>query len=287
MIVVTGATGQLGRLVIDALLEEVPADQVVAAVRNPAQAADLVARGVQVREADYDRPETLPLAFAGADKVLLISGSEVGRRLPQHTNAINAAKTAGVGLLAYTSLLRADDATMALAGEHQVTERLIRESGLPFALLRHGWYTENYTANLAPALEFGAILGSSGEGRVAGATREDYARGDAAVLLADGQENTVHELSGDTAWTAAELAAEVSAQSGKQIVYTDLPQAEYAKILAGAGLPAPVAEIVADSSAATGRGELATVTGELSRLIGRPTTPLADSVAVALKALQG
>ncbi len=287
MIVVTGANGQLGRLVIDALLESVPADQVVAAVRNPAKAADLVSRGVQVREADYDRPETLPLAFAGADKLLLISGSEVGRRIPQHTNAINAAKAAGVGLLAYTSLLKADDAQMLLAGEHQATERLIRESGLPFALLRHGWYTEVYTANLASALEFGAILGSSGEGRVAGASREDYARADAAVLLADGQENTVHELSGDTPWTAAELAAEVSAQSGKQVVYTDLPQAEYAKVLVGAGLPEPFAEIIADSSAATARGELATATGELSRLIGRPTTPLADSVAVALKALQG
>jgi len=287
MIVVTGATGQLGRLVIDALLETVPADQLVAAVRNPEKAADLISRGVQVREADYDRPETLALAFAGADKLLLISGSEVGLRMPQHTNAINAAKAAGVGLLAYTSLLKADEARMKLAAEHQATEQLIRESGVPFALLRHGWYTENYTGNLAPALEFGAILGSSGEGRVAGATREDYARGDAAVLLADGQENTVHELSGDTAWSAAELAAEVSAQSGKQVVYTDVPPAEYAKVLVGAGLPEPFAEIVADSSAATGRGELATATGELSRLIGRPTTPLADSVAAALKALQG
>src|SRR5258708_7316512 len=287
MIVVTGATGHLGRLVVDALLEAVPAGQVVAAVRTPAKAADLAAPGVQVREADYERPETLAAAFAGADKVLLISSSEVGRRAPQHTAAIEAAKAAGVGLLAYTSRLHADRATMALAAEHQATERAIRDSGVPFALLRHGWYTENYTAALAPALEFGAIPGSSGEGRVASATREDYARADVAVLLADGQENTVHELSGDTAWTAAELAAEVSAQSGRQVVYTDLPQAEYAKVLLGAGLPEPVAEILADSSAATARGELADVTGELSRLIGRPSTPLADSVAAALKALQG
>ena len=287
MIVVTGATGQLGRLAVDALLETVPADQVVAAVRSPQKAADLAARGVQVREADYERPQTLAAAFAGADKVLLISGSEIGRRVAQHTAAIDAAKAAGVGLLAYTSLLRADSATMLLAAEHQATERLIRDSGVPFTLLRHGWYTENYTAALAPALEHGAILGSCGEGRVASATREDYARADVAVLLADGQQNTVHELSGDTAWTVAQLAAEVSAQSGTQVVYTDVPQEQYTKVLVGAGLPEPVAGILADSSAATGRGELAYVTGELSRLIGRPTTPLADTVAAALKALRG
>jgi NAD(P)H dehydrogenase (quinone) len=287
MIAVTGATGQLGRLVIDALLETVPAGQVIAAVRSPQKAADLAARGVQVREADYERPETLAAAFAGAQKVLLISGSELGRRVAQHAAVIEAAKAAGVGLLAYTSVLHADTTALKLAAEHVATEEIIRGSGLPYALLRHGWYTENHTAALALALEHGAILGSSGQGKVASATREDFARADAAVLLADGQENTVYELSGDVAWTLAELAAEVSAQSGTPVAYTDVPESEYAKVLVGAGLPEPVAEIVADCSTAVGRGELDDVTGQLSRLIGRPTTPLADSVAVALKALRG
>jgi NAD(P)H dehydrogenase (quinone) len=287
MIVVTGATGQLGRLVIDALLESVPAGRVVAAVRNPAKAADLTALGVEVREADYDRPETLPLAFAGASKVLLISGSEPGRRVPQHAHVIEAAKAAGVGLLGYTSLLRADETKMLLASEHVATEQLIRASGVPYTLLRHGWYTENFTSALAPALEHGVILGSSGDGRVAGAARAVYARADAAVLLASGQENTVHELSGDAAWTLAEYAAEISAQSGKRVVYSDLPEDEYVKALVGVGLPEPMARIVADASSATARGDLAHADGELSRLIGRPTTPLADTVAQALKALAG
>lgn len=282
MIVVTGATGNLGRFVIAALLEKLPADQVTAAVRNPAKAADLAALGVQVREADYDRPETLAAAFAGADKVLLISSSEVGRRTRQHTAAIAAAKSAGVGLLAYTSLLGADTARMDLAVEHRATEAAIRGSGVPFSFLRHGWYFENYTENLAPALEHGVILGSAGQGRTAAATREDYARADAAVLLATGQEYTVHELSGDSAWTLAELAAEVSARTGRTIGYQDMPEEDYKQVLVGAGLPEGFAGILANSSTGTANGELATVTGELSKLIGRPTTTLAEAVAAAL-----
>ncbi len=282
MIVVTGATGHLGRLVIAELLSRgVPADGIVAAVRDPAKAADL---GVPVREADYDKPETLATAFAGASKLLLISGNAPGVRLAQHTNAVEAAKAAGVGLIAYTSVLKADSTGVALAHDHRETERLIRESGLPYVFLRNSWYTENYTANLGPALATGAILGSSGEGRVAAATRADYAAAAAAVLTGDGHENRVYELGGDIPFTMAELAAEVARQSGKPVSYQDLAADAYAKALTGFGLDEGYASILADADLGIARGDLTTDSGDLSRLAGRPTTSLADAVAAGLKA---
>ncbi|WP_002634129.1 SDR family oxidoreductase [Myxococcus hansupus] len=284
MILVTAATGKLGRLVVSGLLEKVPAKDIAVAVRDPNKASDLAARGVQVRQADYSKPETLGPALQGVDTVLLISSSEVGQRTRQHQAVVDAAKKAGVRLLAYTSILHADTSGLALAVEHKATEEAIRASGLPFVFLRNGWYTENYTENLAPALAHGAIIGSSGEGRVAAATRADYAAAAVAVLTSKGHENKVYELAGDTAFTATELAAEVSRQSGKSVLYKDLPQADYAGALIGVGVPAPFAEVLADSDAGAARGELNDSSGDLRRLIGRPTTPLAPSVAAAVKA---
>ncbi|QQR42485.1 SDR family oxidoreductase [Myxococcus xanthus] len=283
MILVTAATGKLGRLVVAGLLEKVPAKDIAIAVRDPSKASDLAAKGVQVRQADYSKPETLGPALAGADKVLLISSSEVGQRAAQHQAVVDAAKKAGVRLLAYTSILHADTSGLVLAGEHKATEEAIRASSIPFVFLRNGWYTENYTENLAPALAHGALIGSSGQGRSAAATRADYAAAAVAVLTGTGHENKIYELAGDTAFTAAELAAEVSRQAGTTVVYKDLSQADHAGALISVGVPAPFAELLADSDAGVARGELNDSSGDLRRLIGRPTTPLADAVAAAVK----
>lgn len=282
MIVVTGASGQLGRLVIEQLLARVPASQVVAAVRKPAKVADLAARGVQVREADYARPETLVPAFSGAAKLLLVSSSEVGRRTAQHRAVIGAAQAAGVGLVAYTSVLRATTSPLGLAAEHRETEALLAASGLPHVLLRNGWYTENYLGAVPVALQHGVVLGASGAGRIASAARADYAAAAAAVLLAEGQAGRVYELAGDQAWTGAELAAEIARLSGKPVDWRSLPQAEYAGVLVGAGLPEPVAAMVAQADAVAAEGALFDDGRQLSALIGRPTTPLAQTLKSAL-----
>lgn len=284
MIAVTGATGQLGTLVIEALLKTVPANQIIAAVRTPSKARAFADKGVQVREADYSRPETLAAAFAGATKVLLISGNEVGQRVPQHQAVIDAAKKAGVQLVAYTSLLKADTTGLLLGTEHVATEQYLQASGVPYALLRNGWYTENLTAGIPPALQQGAFIGSTKDGRIAAATRADYAAAAAAVLTGEGHENKIYELAGDTAFTRAELAAEVSKQTGKTIGYHDLPEQEYEKILA-TFLPHGLAPILADAEAKAADGALDDNSHTLSKLIGRPTEPLATTVADALKAL--
>jgi NAD(P)H dehydrogenase (quinone) len=284
MITVTAATGHLGRLVVEHLLDSgVPAAEIVAAVRNPAKAADLATRGVQVREADYSRPETLGAALAGTDKLLLISSSEVGRRVAQHQNVIDAAVAAGVGLIAYTSILQVETSDAPLVPEHKATEELIRASGLPFVFLRNGWYLENYTENLAPALAQGAFAGSAGDGKISAATRSDFAAAAAAVLTGDDHAGKAYELGG-TAFTMSELAAEVAAQTGKPIGYQDLPAEQYTQILVGAGLPEAFAQVLAGSDVAITRGELFTTSTDLPDLIGRPTTPLADAVALGLKA---
>ena len=281
-IVITGATGQLGRLVVEALLDQdVPAGQIVAAGRDLAKVADLAERGVQVRKVDYSDPESLRQAFSGAEKVLLISGSEVGQRLEQHRNAITAAKDAGVGLIAYTSIANAGSTGMQLAAEHEATEAALKESGLPFALLRNGWYLENYTDQLGSYVQHGAVLGSAGEGRVSAATRADYARAAAAVLLLEGQAGRVYELGGDVPFTLSELAEEVSSAAEQPVTYQDLPVAQYAEVLVSAGLPEGYAAILADSDLGIARGELLVTSGDLSRLIGRPTTSLRDAVRVA------
>jgi NAD(P)H dehydrogenase (quinone) len=278
-IVVTGATGQLGRHVIEALLERnVPAQEIVATGRSLEKLADFAERGVQVKGMDYGDPASVAEALKGASKVLLISGSEVGRRVEQHRTVIDAAKAEGVELLAYTSIANADTTGMKLAAEHQATEAILRESGVPFVLLRNGWYLENYTDQLPGTLAQGAIAGSAGEGRVSAAARVDYAHAAAAVLVADGQAGRIYELGGDEPFTMAELAAEISAAAGKHISYQDLPAQEYAGMLAGFGVPEAFADILADSDLGIARGDLLVSTGDLRKLIGRPATSLAEAV---------
>lgn len=283
MITVTAATGHLGRLVVAELLERgTPAGEIIAAVRNPEKAADLAELGVQVRTADYSRPDTLEAAFAGTDKLLFISSSEVGQRITQHENVVKAAVAADVSLIAYTSVLHADTSDLAIAADHKATEIVIRDSGLPFVFLRNGWYIENYTENLASAFQFGAILGAAGDGKISGATRADLAAAAAAVLATEGHANTAYELGGDP-FTMAELAAEVTAQSGKPVAYQDLPAEQYAKALVDAGLPEPFANLLAGTDVGIARGELFTSSDELRKLIGRSSTPLAVAVADAVK----
>ncbi|MCT2419042.1 SDR family oxidoreductase [Pantoea sp. XY16] len=282
MIAVTGATGQLGRIVIDALLKKVPAAEIVAAVRTPAKAADLAALGVIVRQADYGQPETLEAAFAGVDKLLLISGSEVGQREAQHKAVIDAAKAAGVGFIAYTSLLHADTSPLGLGVEHRATEALLKASGIPFALLRNGWYTENYAASIPPALAHHAFIGAAGEGRIASAARQDYAEAAAEVMTRDDQAGKVYELSGDDSYTLAQFAAEIATQSGEKVDYVNLSQADFAAALKGAGLPEGLAEMLADSDAGAEKGGLFDDSRQLSKLIGRPTTSWQAVIRAAL-----
>lgn len=282
MIAVTGATGQLGRIVIDALLKKVPAAEIVAAVRTPAKAADLAALGVIVRQADYGQPETLEAAFAGVDKLLLISGSEVGQREAQHKAVIEAARAAGVGFIAYTSLLHADTSPLGLGVEHRATEALLKASGIPFALLRNGWYSENYAASIPPALAHHAFIGAAGEGRIASAARQDYAEAAAEVMTREDQAGKVYELAGDDSYTLAQFAAEIAAQSGEKVDYVNLSQADFAAALKGAGLPEGLAEMLADSDAGAEKGGLFDDSRQLSKLIGRPTTSWQAVIRAAL-----
>ncbi|MFF6781860.1 NAD(P)H-binding protein [Streptomyces sp. NPDC012510] len=282
-IVVTGATGHLGKFVVEGLLEKVPAEQITAVVRSEEKAAGFAARGVKIAVADYNAPETFDGVFAAGDKVLLISSSEVGAdRAGQHKVVIDAAKAAGVSLLAYTSA--PGSLTAALADDHRSTEEVLLASGLPYALLRNGWYHENYTEQLAPVLEYNAVTHAAGEGRVSSASRADYAAAAVAVLTGEGHEGKTYELGGDTAWSFAEYAAELSEQTGKEIANNPVPVDAYVGILTGAGLPEPFAAILAGVDASVEKGELVVPSGDLSRLIGRPTTPLSESIAAALKA---
>ncbi len=283
-IFVTGANGQLGRLVIDALLARVPAKQIVAGVRTPEKADELVALGVEVRETDYNRPETLEQAFVGIDKLLLISSSEVGKRLPQHQAVIAAAQQAEVKQLVYTSLLHADRSVLKLlADEHWPTEQAIQASGLPFVILRNGWYTENYVASVPAAINNGAFYGSAGEGRIASAARQDYAEA-AAVVLTSGEkyQGQTLELAGDESYSLGELAAVVSQLTGKAIPYHNLSAEDYSGALVAAGLPEPIAQLLAVSDSAAEQGALFDDSHVLQQLIGRKTTPLKELIAAAI-----
>ncbi|MGW3950063.1 SDR family oxidoreductase [Streptomyces sp. NPDC004752] len=281
-IVVTGATGHLGRHVVDQLLTKVPAEQITAVVRDEAKAADFAARGVRIAVADYNTPETFDGLFAAGDRVLLISGNEFDKgRIQQHTVVIDAAKAAGVALLAYTSA--PGSLTAALADDHRATEEVLLASGLPYTLLRNAWYHENYTENLAPVLAHNAVVTAAGEGRVSSASRADYAAAAVAVLTGEGHENRTYELGGDEAWGFDAYAAELSRQTGKEIVYNSVPGGTLQGILTGAGVPEALATILVGVDASIAKGELVVSTGDLSRLIGRPTTPLAEAVAAALK----
>jgi len=278
MIAITGATGQLGQHVINNLLKTVPASEIVAIVRNPAKADALSQKGITVRQADYTDQAAFTTALSGVEKLLLISSSEVGQRATQHQNVINAAKAAGVKFIAYTSLLHADKSPLGLRDEHIATEKALAESGIPYALLRNGWYTENYLASAPPALEHGVFIGAAGDSKIAAATREDYAAAAAKVIAEEGHAGNVYELAGDTAWTLSELAAELSKQSGKPVTYQNLSEADFAAALKSVGLPAGLADMLADSDVGASKGGLFDDSRTLSKVIGRPTTPLAESI---------
>jgi NAD(P)H dehydrogenase (quinone) len=285
-IVVTGATGHLGRLTVEALLRRgIPADQIVATGRQVDKLDDLAARGIAVKRADYTDPASLAEAFSGAEKVLLVSSSEVGQRAGQHANAISAAKDAGVSLIAYTSIPKADTSSLLLAAEHKQTEQLLAESGVPHVLLRNGWYVENYTGQLPVYLEHG-IAGAAGDGRVSPATRADLAEAAATVLVEDGHAGKTYELGGP-AVTMDEVAQVISEAAGTSVSYHDMPVEHYAQVLVGAGLPEPVAAVFADGDRGIRDGELQVDPADLERLLGRPATPLADAVQADLAALRG
>ncbi|XHS79341.1 SDR family oxidoreductase [Burkholderiaceae bacterium UC74_6] len=278
-IAITGATGQLGRLVVSQLLAAQPASELVALVRTPAKAQDL---GIAARAADYTQAETLAAALAGVETLLLISSSEIGQRRAQHRNVIAAAAQAGVRRIVYTSLLHADRSPLDLAVEHLDTEAALKASGIAFTILRNGWYTENYTSAIAGALAGGAYIGSAGAGRISSAARADYAAAAVAVLTSGGHDNKTYELAGDAAYTLADLAAEISRQTGRSIPYVDMSVADYAKALTGFGLPEGFAQVIAGWGVGIAAGALFDEGRALSRLIGRTTTPMAESVSQAL-----
>lgn len=283
LIAVTGASGQLVRLAIQFLLSRHPAARILAIARDPAKIADLAEAGVQVRQGDYDRPDTLDTALAGVERLLLVSSSEIGKRAPQHQAVIDAAVRAGVGLVAYTSLLHAATSPLGLAAEHVQTEQALQASGLPHALLRNGWYAENYTAGIAGALQHGVVLGSAGDGRLSLAARADYAEAAAIIMASDAtQAGKVYELAGDHAITLTDFAALVARKTGIPIAYQDLPQQDYRDALLSAGLPGFVADLLSDSDAGAAKGGLFDDSGTLGRLIGRATTPIEDVIASAL-----
>ena len=277
-IAVTGATGQLGRLTIAALKRRLPATEIVALARSP-EKADL---GVETRAFDYTRPDGLAAALAGVERLLLISSNEVGQRAGQHQAVIAAAKAAGVREIVYTSLLHADRSPLSLAGEHVETEAMLAASGVPHVLLRNGWYAENYTGSVPVALQHGALIGAAGTGRISGAARADYAEAAAVVLAEGGHAGRVYELAADQAWTLADLAAEISRQSGREIPYVNLSEADYTAALVKAGLPEGLSAAIAGWDVGAAQGALYDDGQALSGLIGRPTTPLADVVKAAL-----
>lgn len=276
---ITGATGQLGRLVVEKLKQRGNGDSLIALVRSPEKAADL---GIEAREFDYTRPASLVEGLNGIDHLLLISGNEVGQRKTQHQNVIEAAQKTGVKWIVYTSLLHADTSTLSLAKEHAETEELLKKSGIAYTILRNGWYTENYTGSIQGSVQAGAFIGSAGQGKISSAPREDYAEAAAVVLTTEGHQGKVYELAGDEAYTLSELAAEVSKQVGKEIPYKNLPESEYAGALASMGLPEGIAQSIAQWDTGASENHLYDDQKVLSRLIGRPTAPLHATVKKTL-----
>lgn len=281
MIAVTGANGQLGRLVLKHLANRT-SEPVRALVRTPEKATGLASSQVTVVRGDYDDPESLRAALDGVDRLLLISGSEVGNRVPQHTAVIDAAKTAGVRFIAYTSLLNVPRSRLILAQEHAVTETALAQSGIAHAVLRNGWYVENFAGTIAAALAHGAVAGAAGDGRFSAAGREDYAEA-AALVVAGGDLSTrSHELGGRPAFTLGDLAAELSRQTGREVPFNNLPEATYAGLLVQAGLPEGFAKALADADRGAAAGDLETRATDLEDLIGHPTRSLSNFVAEVL-----
>ena len=285
-LMVTGATGELGRRVMDELLVQVPAERLVAGVRDPehAVARRLAARGVCVRVADYDRPDVWPAALVGVHRLLLISSNAVGERQAQHRTVIEAAARAGVSLLAYTSMLRADTTPIAMAEDHVATERMLRESGVPHVLLRHGWYMDNHLQSVPTALERGEVYGSAGDGRFATAMRADFAAANAAVLAGEGHAGRTYELAGSRSYTLADFAGSIAAAAGRPETYVDMPQPAFADLLARVGLPPAMAHMIADADTGAAAGWLEDDGGQLEALISRPPTTLEEAVAQAVAA---
>lgn len=276
---ITGATGQLGSLVVEQLKGKVGIENIVALVRTPEKAEKF---GVEARAFDYENADELVGALEGIDRLLLISATELGQRARQHTNVIEAAKKAGINWIVYTSLLHADTTSLNLAGEHLATEKALKESGVEFTILRNGWYSENYTGSIAGALGAGAFVGSAGDGKISSATRADFAEAAAVAISDESHKGKVFELAGDEAYTLSDLAAEISKQTGKDIPYNNLPESEYAKILKTVGLPELFADAIASWDTSASKGDLFDDSKQLSKLIGRPTTPLADAVKAVL-----
>ncbi|MBU9979399.1 SDR family oxidoreductase [Proteus mirabilis] len=282
MIAITGATGLLGQHVVESLLQTVPANQIVAFARDVKKGATLSQKGVLVRQADYNDKASLITALQGVDKLLLISSSDVGKRTVQHRNVIEAAKSADVQFIVYTSILHADRSPLSLHVEHVETEKMLADSGLSYTLLRNGWYTENYLASVPAVLEHGIFLGAAGDGKIASATRADYALAAARVISEEGHIGKVYELAGDEAWTLEQLAKELTKQSGKQVIYNNLSQADFVAALKTAGLPNKLLNMLADSDIGASKGGLFDDSHTLSKLIGRPTTTLAESIKAIL-----
>jgi NAD(P)H dehydrogenase (quinone) len=282
-IAITGATGHLGQIVVKGLKEKIAAEHIVGLVRSLQKASEL-GLGIETRQADFEKSETLESALAGIDTLLLISGSEMGKRPVQHANIIKAAKKNHVKWIIYTSLLHADTSSVSLADEHLATEADLLSSGIPYTLMRNGWYTENYTHAVAGAIASGAFIGSAKDGKISSAARADYAAAAVAVLTTPGHEGKVYELAGDDAWTLSDLAAETSRQTGKDIAYVDMPETEYASALAGFGLPETLCQAIAGWDVSASNGALFDDGKVLSKLIGRPTTPLSVVVANELEA---
>lgn len=276
---ITGATGQLGRLVVDYAKKSTSPSNIVALVRDPEKAKDL---GVEVRAFDYNKPEALEAQLKGIDRLLLISGSEIGKRVQQHENVIKAAKAAGIKLLAYTSLLHTDSSPIFLASEHLPTEKILRASGITYVILRNGWYTENYTQSISQNITAGAVFGCAGQGKISAAARKDYAEAAAVVLTGEGHEFKIYELAGDESFTLSDLAAEISKQTGKKIVYNNLSEAELVEVLKNAGLPEQMAGAFASIDTHIANGALYDNSHQLSQLIGRKTTPLSAVVKEAI-----
>ena len=281
-IAITGATGQLGNLVIEQLLQLTAAQNIVALVRNIDKAEHFKVQGIELREFDYDRPETLVPALSGIDKLLLISANEIGRRTPQHQAVIDAAKVAGVPYLAYTSLLRADTSPLGLAQEHRETEKLIQDSGITYTFLRNNWYSENYLAGVAHTIEIGTLFGAAQDGRISSASRIDYAEAAAKVLTSTGHDNQTYELAGSQSFSLSELATLIGQAASKNINYQNLSAEEYTQGLTQAGLPAGLVEVIVDADIQTIQGAMYSDSQDLEQLIGRKTTNIQYAIEAAL-----